>query len=85
MISQAYIVECLAKQHERTCPFAGEVIVLPGACVEVLSFDAYFIYNLHVYLSKYHSFIICMFYLSKFHTKQDFVFKYNILQSYLKC
>ena len=35
--------------------------------------------------STYRQFIICMFYLSKFHNKQDFVFKYHILQFYLKC
>ena len=29
--------------------------------------------------------IICMCYLSKFHTKQDFHFKYHILQFYLQC
>ena len=29
--------------------------------------------------STYRQFIICMFYLLKFRTKQDFVFKYHIL------
>ena len=33
----------------------------------------------------YRQFVICMFYLSKFHTKQDFVFRYHILQFYLQC
>ena len=35
--------------------------------------------------SFYRQFIICTFYLSKFHTEQDFVFKYHILQFYLQC
>ena len=34
--------------------------------------------------STYRQLSICMFYSSKFHTKQDFVFKYHILQFYLQ-
>ena len=30
-------------------------------------------------------FFICMFYLLKFHTKVDFLFKYYILKFYLQC
>ena len=33
----------------------------------------------------YRQFVICLFYLSKFHTKHDFVFRYHILQFYLHC
>ena len=65
-----------AERRECTHPFANQLIILPDAIV----------WNLDTYIcctSTYRQFIICMFYMSKFHTKQDFVFKYHILQFFL--
>ena len=71
-----YIVKCPAEWRERKHDFCRELIVLPGACV--WSLDTYF-------KLTYCQFITCMFYSLKFHTTQDFLFKYHSLHLYSQC
>ena len=54
-----------------------EIIVLPGACI----------WSIDTYFSLLPILIISIVYdiMQKFHTKQDFVLKYHILQFYSHC
>ena len=63
-----YIVGCLAQQHELKRRFGGNSSFCQAHAFKVLT-----------PISTYCQFIICMYYLSKSHTKQD------ILQSYYTC
>ena len=82
----SWIVEFKSEPYNDVYVWQKDVnacIVLPGACVEVWTptrtFTClYFITNLIC------TFFCSMFYLSKFHTEKDFVFKYHILQFYLQ-
>ena len=65
--------------------FCWELLSLPAACI--WSLDTYTC----TYMSTYRQFIICKFYLSKFHTSKDSVLKYilqilfTLLLGFLKC
>ena len=72
VIIMGYIVVC--SQND-----VNAHVILPGAHRSAMhmrrTFDTCFTLSL---------IIICMFYLSEFHTKQDLVLKYHILQLYLQ-
>ena len=74
------IDRCPAERRERTHHFAGNSSFCQAHAFEVLSLAT----------STYQQSIICMFHLSKFHTKQDFVFEYpavlfTMLMGVLNC
>ena len=69
-----FLVGYPVERRERTRRFAGNSSFYRRDAFKVLTPT-----------STYRQFVICMFYLSELYTKQDFVFKYHILQCYLQC
>ena len=74
LCSSKHIIGYPAGWCERMCRFAGNSSFCQGNAFEVLT-----------PFSTHGQFIICMFYLLTFHTKQDFVFKNHILPFYIHC
>ena len=72
-ILESRIVGCPEEQCERMYCFVRNSSFCPAHAFEVLTSTSF-----------YRQFIICTFYLSKFHTKLNFLFKYHILQFYLQ-